>query len=106
MLRRPTEDDMPKFIIEREMPQVGKLTDNDFKVRPKILRCARARTGGLVDRELCHCRQDFCVYHAPDEKLIREHAKRSGFPASKITKVERVIDPTTAERRVMAQAAA
>ena len=48
----------------------------------------------------------FCVYPAPSEKLIREHAERSGFPANKITRVERVIDPTTAERGGAAQAAA
>jgi hypothetical protein len=48
----------------------------------------------------------FCVYHAPSEKLIREHAERSGFPANKITKVEPVIDPTTAEQDISERAAA
>ena len=48
----------------------------------------------------------FCVYHDPDEKLIREHAERSGFPASKLTKVERVINPTTAEWKSPERAAA
>jgi Protein of unknown function (DUF4242) len=99
---------MPKFIIEREMPQVGKLSDTEFQgAAQKSCDVLRAM-GPEVQWIESYVTGDkiYCVYHAADEKLIREHAERSGFPANKISKVERVIDPTTAEPRTAAQAAA
>ena len=90
---------MPKFIIERDMPGVGKLSDTDFTgaaqkscdvlraIGPEVQWIHSYVTGDKI----------YCVYHAADEGLIREHAERSGFPANRIHKVERVIDPATAE---------
>ena len=92
---------MPKFIIEREMPQVGKLTDADFQgaaqkscdvlraIGPEVQWIQSYVTGDKI----------YCVYHAADESLIRGHAERNGFPANRIHKVERVIDPATAESK-------
>ena len=99
---------MPKFIIEREMPQVGKLTDTDFEGAAQKSCDVLRRLGPEVQWIESYVTADktFCVSHATSEKLIREHAEQSGFPANKITKVERVIDPTTAERSGAAQAAA
>jgi Protein of unknown function (DUF4242) len=99
---------MPKFIIEREMPRVGKLSDTEFQgAAQKSCDVLRAM-GPEVQWIESYVTGDkiYCVYHAADEKLIREHAERSGFPANKISKVERVIDPTTAEPRTAAQPAA
>jgi predicted Rdx family selenoprotein len=90
---------MPKFIIEREMPGVGQASASDLQgaattscnvlraMGPEIQRVESYVTGDKV----------YCVYVAPDEQMIREHAERGGFPANKISKVERMIDPTTAE---------
>jgi hypothetical protein len=99
---------MPKFIIEREMPQVGKLTDTDFQGAAQKSCDVLRGLGPEVQWIESYVTADkiFCVYHAPSEKLIRDHAEKSGFPANKITKVERVIDPTTAESKGAAQKAA
>lgn len=90
---------MPKFVIEREMPQVGQLSDDDFRgAAQKSCDVLRAM-GPEVQWIESYVTGDkiYCVYHASDEKLIREHAERSGFPANSISKVERVISPATAE---------
>ncbi len=90
---------MPKFVIERDMPGVGGLGDGDF--RGAAQKSCDVLRGLGPDIQWIHSYvtgdRIFCVYQAPDEKLIREHAERSGFPANRIHKVERVIDPATAE---------
>ncbi|WP_114948304.1 DUF4242 domain-containing protein [Microvirga calopogonii] len=90
---------MPKFVIEREMPEVGKLSDADFQgAAQKSCDVLRAM-GPEVQWIESYVTGDkiYCVYYAADEGLIREHAERSGFPANRINKVERIIDPATAE---------
>jgi hypothetical protein len=90
---------MPKFIVERDMPNVGTLSDSDFQVAARQS-CDVLRTmGPEVQWIHSYVTGDkiYCVYHAADESLIRAHAERSGFPANRIHKVERVIDPATAE---------
>ncbi|MCB5174488.1 MULTISPECIES: DUF4242 domain-containing protein [Microvirga] len=90
---------MPKFVIEREMPEVGHLSDADFKGAAQKSCDVLQAMGPEVQwiQSFVTENKIYCVYHAADESLIREHAERSGFPASKISKVERVIDPATAE---------
>ena len=90
---------MPKFVIEREIPGLEKLSDNELRslsqksvevlkgMGPEIQWLHSYVTGDKL----------YCVYLAPDEKTIREHAKRGGFPAHRIAAVRRLIDPTTAE---------
>ena len=90
---------MPKFVIEREIPGAGNLSDaqlreisqksvNVLKVMgPEIQWLHSYVTGDKV----------YCVYLAPDEAAVREHARRGGFPAKRISAVRRLIDPTTAE---------
>jgi len=90
---------MPKFVIEREIPGAGNLSDAELKevsrrsvevliaMGPGIQWLQSYVTGDKV----------YCVYLAPDEATIREHAKRGGFPANRISAVRRLIDPTTAE---------
>lgn len=90
---------MPKFVIEREIPGAGNLTDAELR---EISRKSLAVLKGMG----CEIRwlqsyvtgdKVYCVYLAPDEATIREHAKRGGFPANRIAAVRRLIDPTTAE---------
>ena len=91
---------MKRYIIERKLPDIGKST-------PKQLREA-ARKSNEVLAELAPDIQwnesfvagdkTFCVYMAKDQDVIKEHAKRSGFPATKITEIVRMIDPATARR--------
>ena len=90
---------MPKYVIEREIPGAGKLSDADLKaisqksvevlhgMGPQIQWLHSYVTGDKV----------YCVYLAPDEESIREHAKRVGVPANRISAVRRLIDPATAE---------
>ena len=90
---------MPKFVIEREIPGAGNLSDAELKeisrrsvevlvgMGPGIQWLQSYVTGDKV----------YCVYLAPDEATIREHAKRGGLPANRISAVRRLIDPTTAE---------
>jgi len=90
---------MPKFIIEREMPGVGALP-NEAIVGASQTSCSVIRDlGPEIQWIESYVTGDkiFCVYIAPNEDMIREHAKRGGFPANQIHKVERKIDPTTAE---------
>ncbi|KAB0266412.1 DUF4242 domain-containing protein [Microvirga brassicacearum] len=90
---------MPKFVIEREMPGVGRLSDEDFRDAAQKSCDVLLALGPEVQWIESYVTGDkiYCVYRAPNEELIREHAERSGFPANRISKVERVIDPVTAE---------
>ena len=90
---------MPEYVIEREMPGVGKLGAADLK--------GASQTSCSVIRELgpqiqwVHSyvtdNKIYCVYRAPNEEIIREHAERGGFPANKISAVRTMISPMTAE---------
>ena len=93
---------MPKFIIEREMPGAGKLSAQDLKGASQTSFKVLRELGPDIQWVESYVTGDkiFCVYLAPNEELIREHAERGGFPANQIHKVERMIDPTTAEAPV------
>lgn len=90
---------MPKFVIEREIPGAGNLSPADFQgISQKS--CGVLRNMGPQIQWLHSYVTDnkiYCVYIAPDEASIREHARQGGFPANSISAVRRVIDPTTAE---------
>jgi hypothetical protein len=91
---------MPKFVIEREIPDAGKLTAEQLQgVADKS--CGVLHAMGPDIQWLQSFVTDdkiYCVYIAPDEKTVREHAKRGGFPANRVSEVRNVIDPTTAEK--------
>jgi hypothetical protein len=90
---------MPKYVIEREIPGAGNLSDAELqeisrrsvkvlkKMGPDIQWLQSYVTGDKI----------YCVYLAPDEATIREHAKMGGFPANRVSAVRRLIDPTTAD---------
>lgn len=90
---------MPQFVIEREMPGAGQLGPDDLKGASQTS-CSVLRDLGseiqwvhsyVTDNKI------YCIYRAPDEHMIRQHAQQGGFPANSISVVRAVIDPTTAE---------
>ena len=90
---------MPEYVIEREMPGVGQLDTADLKAASQtscdVLRDLGPRIQ-WVQSYVTDNKVD-CIYRAPNEEMIREHAQRGGFPANKISQVRTTIDPTTAE---------
>jgi len=90
---------MPKFLIEREIPKAGQLSPADLQaISQKSCQVLR-ELGPQIQWLQSYVTSDkiYCVYLAPNEDIIREHAKRGGFPANRISEIKKVIDPTTAE---------
>ncbi|KAI2674693.1 MULTISPECIES: DUF4242 domain-containing protein [unclassified Pseudomonas] len=89
---------MPKFVIEREIAGAGALSERDLKAAAQKS-CRTLRDLPQVQWQQSYVTGDklYCVYIAPDEEQIREHARLSGFPANRISQVMNIIDPTTAE---------
>jgi hypothetical protein len=87
---------MRKYIIERDIPKVGTLEDKQLREVASTSNAALRELGPDIQWVLSYLADDktFCVYLAKDETVIRRHAETSGFPASKITEVRQVIDPT------------
>ena len=90
---------MPKFIIERELPGAGKLSPADLQAISQKSCGVLRELGPQIQWVQSFVTQDkiYCVYVAPDEKTVREHARQGGFPANTVARVVTVIDPTTAE---------
>jgi hypothetical protein len=90
---------MPKFVIEREVPGAGNLSDAEVKEISRKSMKALRELGPEIQWLQSYVTGDkvYCVYLAPDEATIREHAKRAGLPANRVSAVRRLIDPTTAE---------
>jgi hypothetical protein len=90
---------MPKFVIEREIPGAGNLSDAQLReISQKSISVLKAM-GPEIHWLHSYVTGDkvYCVYLAPDEAAVREHARRGGFPANRVSAVRRMIDPTTAE---------
>jgi Protein of unknown function (DUF4242) len=89
---------MRRFIIEREIPQVGSFEREQLKAAAAKSNEALAKLAPNVQWVESYVAADktFCVYLATDEAVIRRHAELSGFPANRITEVRKTIDPTTA----------
>jgi len=90
---------MPKFVIEREIPGAGNLSDAELQEVSRKSVAVLKGLGAEIQLLQSYVTGDkvYCVYLAPDEAMIREHAKRVGLPANRISAVRRLIDPTTAE---------
>ena len=90
---------MPKFVIEREIPGVGNMTDAELQEISRKSLAVLKGMGTEIQWLQSYVTGDkvLCVYLAPDEATIREHARRGGFPANRISAVRRMIDPTSAE---------
>lgn len=90
---------MPKFMIEREIPGAAKMSAAELQGAAQHSNTVLQKLGPSIQWVQSFVAGDkiYCVYNAPSEQLIREHAEQSGFPANKITRVAAVIDPTTAD---------
>ena len=90
---------MPKFVIEREIPGAGTLSEQELKAVSQTSCQVLRELGPQVQWLHSYVTADkiYCVYIAPDEELVREHARLGGFPANSVARVMTVIDPTTAE---------
>ena len=90
---------MPKYVIEREIPGAGKLSALDLQGISQTSCGVLSEMGPQVQWQHSYVTGDkiYCVYIAPNEELVREHAKRGGFPANSVSRVSTIIDPTTAE---------
>lgn len=89
---------MYRFMIERDIPSVGSLDGNQLRDAARTSNTALSELAPRVQWEHSYVANDktFCVYLAEDEAAIRDHAKLSGFPASRITRISSIMDPTTA----------
>jgi hypothetical protein len=89
---------MRAFVIEREIPGIGAMSAEEHCGAAATSNAALAKLAPRVHWQHSYVTGDktFCIYLAEDEAAIEEHAKLSGFPADRITPVEKVIDPTSA----------
>ncbi|MGI8892020.1 MAG: DUF4242 domain-containing protein [Bacteroidia bacterium] len=89
---------MPKYIIEREIPGAGNLTQEQLKNISKTSCGVLDKMGPEIKWIHSYVAGDkiYCFYEAANEEMVREHAKQGGFPANKVTEVANIIDPTTA----------
>ena len=90
---------MPKFVIEREVPGAGKLSADQLKGMSQASCGVLSNMGPQIQWVHSYVTDDkvYCVYNAPNEEMVREHAKQGGFPANSVNRVVTIIDPTTAE---------
>jgi hypothetical protein len=90
---------MPQYVIEREIPGVGKLTDAEVQAVARKSVAVLNELGPEIKWLHSYVTGDkvYCVYLAPDEETIREHARRVGLPANRISAVRRMIDPDSAK---------
>jgi hypothetical protein len=90
---------MPKFVIEREIPGASKMTPTELAEAARKSNSVLRALGPQIQWIHSFVTDDklYCVYLAPDEATILEHARRSGFPASRISAVRAMLDPTDGE---------
>lgn len=93
---------MPQFLIERQIPGAGKLSSDELKaISQKSCGVIHDMNGAGKDVQWVHSYitddRIYCVYNAPNEKAVKEHANKGGFPANSVMKVARMISPITAE---------
>ena len=90
---------MPKFVIEREVPGAGSLTAEQLKSISQTSCGVLRDLGPQIQWVHSYVTADkiYCIYNAPNEEMVREHAVQGGFPANSISRVTTIIDPVTAE---------
>ncbi len=90
---------MPKYVIEREIPETGKLSAEELQGISQKSCGVLQEMGSQIQWQESYVTDDkiYCVYIAPNEEAVREHAQKGGFPANIISEIKSVIDPTTAE---------
>lgn len=90
---------MPKYLIERELPGAGKLSPEQLRGISQKSCSVLNQMGPEIQWIQSYVTGDkiYCVYRAPSEQMVREHAKQGGFPANKVSEITTMIDPSTAE---------
>lgn len=90
---------MPKYVIEREIPGAGNFSTEQLKAISQTSCGVLRNMGPQIQWVHSYVTGDkiYCVYIAPNEEMVREHAKQGGFPANMVSEVKTMIDPTTAE---------
>jgi hypothetical protein len=90
---------MPKFVIEREIPEAGKLSPGQLQAISQTSCGVLREMGPQIQWVQSYVTDDkiYCIYIAPDEDAVRKHAQKGGFPANKVSRIRSMIDPTTAE---------
>ena len=90
---------MPKYVIEREIPGAGKLSPEQLKGISQTSCGVLNKMGSQIQWVHSYVTGDkiYCIYNAPNEEMVREHAKLGGFPANSVSPVSTIIDPVTAE---------
>jgi len=90
---------MPKFLIEREVPGAGQLGPGELTAMSQKSCAVLNELGPAIQWVQSYVTDDriICTYIAPNEEIVREHARRTGFPANRIAAIRSIIDPTTAE---------
>lgn len=90
---------MPKYLIERELPGAGKLSKDQLRGISQKSCSVLNRMGPEIQWIHSYVTGDkiYCVYRAPNEEMVRQHAKEGGFPANRISEITSVIEPSTAE---------
>src|SRR5712692_181666 len=91
---------MPKYVIEREIPGAGDMSPQELQAVSQKSCSVLQNLGPQIQWVQSYVTPDkiYCVYIAPNEEMIREHAAQGGFPANRISEIKSVIDPTTAEQ--------
>jgi hypothetical protein len=91
---------MPKYVIERDVPGAGELTPDELRAMAEKSNRVISELGPEIRWLTSYVTDDklYCVYVAPDEDIIVEHARCGGFPVDRVTKVSNVIDPATADQ--------
>jgi hypothetical protein len=90
---------MPKYVIERNIPGAGNLNPEELQAISQTSCGVLRKMGSEIQWVHSYVTGDkiYCIYIAPDEQMVREHAQQGGFPANSISEVKSIIDPTTAE---------
>jgi len=90
---------MPKYVIERELPGAGKLSEDQLHAISQKSCGVLNDLGPQIQWIESYVTDDkiYCIYRAPNEDMVREHARQGGFPANRVSEIRTVIDPTTAE---------
>jgi hypothetical protein len=90
---------MPRYVIEREIPNAGKLSPADLRGISQKSCGVLSKMGPQIQWVQSYVTDNriYCVYIAPNEEMVREHARQGGFPANRVSEVTTMIDPTTAE---------
>jgi len=90
---------MPKFVIERLIPGAGKLSAEELRTISQRSCAVLTELGPQIQwvQSFVTDNKIYCIYIAPNEEMVREHAKRGGFPANHVVSVKTIIDPTTSE---------